>query len=443
MVRLSLITACAVAFLFAPIGTALSDTISIGEDGINSIGLGTGAGVIIGQVEDTRPGDLEAGDSPANRNTTTDPADVFELNGVAPTPNEEISNHAQQVAGVMISSDDTDGTGMLDNDIAPTGVAPGASLHSSTYLLGGAVGHEEAVLTLQYIADIPGMLAVNHSWGKPPEDDESLDGSSVVSLAIDWSTNRHQVLHIIAGNQGTGGLPVPTDSYNGMTIARSAKDANGVYRLVSPDNFDGEDAERDRTSVALIAPGDDIELTGLGNAHAIGNGSSFAAPHVTGTVALLQQGVFGTNPRRPQVMKAVLMNSADKIEGIMGMERTVENDGDDWFDTDAHADPNIPLDIAMGTGHLNASRAKTQFDAGEFGPGGVPPIGWDWGTQNDPFIPNKYTLTLNANDWVSATLVWDREVFLNSPNPDYEPGDEFIDFGFANFDLFLVRLSRF
>jgi hypothetical protein len=139
-------------------------------------------------------------------------------------------------------------------------------------------------------------------------------------------------------------------------------------------------------------------------------------------------------------MKAVLMNSADKIKGILGMDRTVVNQmGGDWFDTDAYSDPNIPLDMQMGTGHLNAARAKEQFDAGEKPVGGLANIGWDWGTQNDPSSPNPYILSLDAGDWVSATLVWDREVFLDSGELDYFPDDTFTDGGFADLDLYLVQ----
>jgi hypothetical protein len=400
-------------FLFAC--TSLADSVTIGPNGINSVGLGTGAGVFIGQVEPGRPGDSGAGDDLAHRNTTTNPAGVFEQNGFVPPDSMEVTNHAQEVAGVMISTDTTDGMAPPEivNGIAPTGVAPGADLFSSAYITEGVdPGYQDAILTIQFIAAIPGMRAVNHSWGKE-EDGVVLpsNGESLLTMAIDWSVRQHNVLHIIAGNQGAiADTPVPKDNYNGMTIGRSSKAADGVYRLVSPGNNYDADAWGDRTSISLIAPGDDIELAGLGDAHRITTigGSSYAAPHVTATVALLQQGVFGTNPRRPQVMKAVLMNSADKIKDIMGMDRTVvRQDGHNWLETDAYSDENIPLDMEMGTGHLNADRAKDQFDAGEHGPGFVANIGWDWGTQNDPFIPNKYTLTLNANDWVSATLVWD------------------------------------
>ncbi len=282
------------------------------------------------------------------------------------------------------------------------------------------------------------MRAVNHSWGKPSEGGGfPLDGSSLLTLGFDWSVRQHNVLHIIAGNEGSM-VPIPKDNFNGMTIGRSAKDANGVYRLVSARNTFDEDAAGDRTSIALIALGDDVEVTGLGNTQSVEGGTSLAAPHVTGTVALLQQNATTTNERRPQVMKAVLMNSADKIKDIIGMERTVlKKDGSNWFGSTADTDPNIPLDIEMGTGHLNANRAHTQFTAGEHPSGGVD-IGWDYHFQNDPFIPYRYHLNLEKDDYVSATLVWDREVALNSPSPEYEPGDNFIDFGFANFDLYLV-----
>ena len=66
-------------FLMLLASAVRADTVSIGPNGINSVGLGlTGAGVVIGQVEQGRPGDTNNGDNAANSNTTTGPADVFE-----------------------------------------------------------------------------------------------------------------------------------------------------------------------------------------------------------------------------------------------------------------------------------------------------------------------------------------------------------------------------
>jgi hypothetical protein len=89
----------------------------------------------------------------------------------------------------------------------------------------------------------------------------------------------------------------------------------------------------DRTLISLRAPGVDVEVGELGPTapEVPRTGTSYAAPHVTGTVALLQQaashaiatqqprwpGTIGTpaqpTAHRHELMKAVLMNSADKL----------------------------------------------------------------------------------------------------------------------------------
>jgi hypothetical protein len=79
---------------------------TIGPSGINSSGLGlNGAGIGIGQVEVERPG-LPAFDLPGNSDGTITPAGVFLRDGMA-VADTHISEHAQYVAGVMISTDAT------------------------------------------------------------------------------------------------------------------------------------------------------------------------------------------------------------------------------------------------------------------------------------------------------------------------------------------------
>ncbi len=190
-----------------------------------------------------------------------------------------------------------------------------------------------------------------------------------------------------------------------MVIGRSLRPGNtGKYRQYDPGNqtinLDGV-----RTAIDLLAPGFDVRSTlpnnmltpptpQVPNNSGIDDGTSMAAPHVTGTVALLQQygddrvmagapswtGTIASDPtsQRHEVMKAVLMNSADKKEGVLGMERTVlKQNGDDWFDTDASMQQFTPLDDEMGAGHLNANRALAQFTPGEHEPG------------NNTTVPNR------------------------------------------------------
>jgi hypothetical protein len=53
--------------------------------------------------------------------------------------------------------------------------------------------------------------------------------------------------------------------------------------------------------------------------------------------------------------------------------------------------------------------------------------------------PHTYSLTLNKGDFVSATLVWDRIVDLNSPFLEYQRGDTFTSNFFDDLELHLVR----
>ena len=426
-----------------------------------------GTGISIGQVEFQRPGKFNF-DSALNSNFGTIPTAIFllddriateadRLDEIYDLSGEEPFAHATVVAGVMISK-----------DFNAPGVARNAKLYASAGdfpAVPAIPEFDSLAISSQFIAtrDDGKVRAINLSFGVPFEPNGTPDGNSKYTEFVDWSASalQHDVLYVVAGSTiDKPGRSQPTDNYNGMTVAESEK-VSGVYRKVASDNDFTDDAVGSRTSISLIAPGIGVEVADVGGPAppTVVNGTSYAAPQVVGTVALLQQHAerqimlegaprWTENARRHEVMKSVLMNSADKIDGVLGSERTVlkQNGVDDWLDSNAFTDDMIPLDIEMGVGHLNAKRAFQQFDPGEFNAGGVPvpAIGWDYGFTQVIDDIQTYALAeaLPVNQYVSLTLAWDRDVLLDldfDGDGEFDEGDEFLDFSMpTDLNLYLM-----
>lgn len=150
-------------------------------------------------------------------------------------------------------------------------------------------------------------------------------------------------------------------------------------------------------------------------------------------------------------MKAVLMNSADKITGVHGSNRTiVSNDVTNnytWESSSAFTSTNQPLDIQFGAGHLNAFRSAIQLNAGEWDNGqDIPLIGWDWNETGGPNTMYTYPFadTLTGDEWISLTLAWDRTVNSTGTNGNYNTFDMYTipgpaaDNGVNNLELYLL-----
>lgn len=458
-------------------GIAYADSTTISADGINSKATGLDGsttdedapGIEIGQVEPSRSAKPNYGTPPEPAASNTRPVAVYLRTALA-NPDEADGIHATKVAGVMIG-DDSVSQGIYE------GVAPKANLHSGA--LGSGSDNEfvasadvNFALTANRIARLSGpgirVRAINVSAIRALQEPvEKLDGTTHPTQFIDWSARAHDVLYAISwGNDSSPQKRIPTDNFNGMTVAASeicsdpqdpacAPNTHAYRKFGSVNNTQGLPEPLPRTSISLIAPGQDILVLEPGDMPAVFNGTSAAAPHVTGTVALLQQYTskqmslsdprFEANSQRHEVMKAVMMNAADKLDGVHGSTRDVLSlNGQTWLSSPAHTDDTVPLDTWIGAGHLNAKRSVQQFRPGEYNPGAVPSIGWDYQSVGGSSF-NQYIFDQQiGGGYIAVTLAWDRRVVKEgSPNQNnYLDGDGFVlnelEDSLNNLDLYLM-----
>lgn len=306
------------------------------------------------------------------------------------------------------------------------------------------------------ITGINGRVAdvANSSWsdGSDPEGGRYGDYSRAVDAIALAST---KTLVFSAGNRGPGSGTVgtPAAGFNVIAVASLGNDVSSPrYDTVSTFSSRGpqpifipnrRDADYDadptsgtifpyaRAAIDISAPGENLVSafyggTTGGNAGGLdqpGNasysssisGTSFATPVVGGGATLMADAArahFGNATRAldGRVMKANLLNSADKIAGwdngqqlVNGVVRTTQ-----------------ALDYASGAGRLDLSKAYDQLlsgtaDVAGSGGGIIGGSGWDFGTVAEG-APNEYAFAvpLLGGSTLTVTLDWfaDREIDL-------------------------------
>jgi hypothetical protein len=292
----------------------LGDAAGIGARLAGAWGLASGAGVAVGVL-----------DSGINR-SHAEIADSYDASrGFAegPGPGALTDPHGTQVAGLI--------TGRADNGIAGIGAAPGASVTATYIAFGAAI---DAGLVAGLVAGQAAFGVANNSWGFNRAFDDNFQtpglapiGAALAQAAATGRDGLGTVL-VFAGGNGrlmAGGQNIGDDAnFHNLqnarqTIAVAATDATGAVAFFSSPG----------ANLLLAAPGTGLVTatgTGLGATEAAWvSGTSFAAPMVSGVVALMLE----VNPAlgyrdvqdilaltaRPQGGAGTVVNAAAGVNG--------------------------------------------------------------------------------------------------------------------------------
>ncbi len=350
-----------------------------------------------------------------------------------------------------------------------TGIAPNTDLKSGA-IASAWSGNAFATsfnfsgnsFTTPYAAYFGTADVINSSWG-------GTDTRGISGFAVALDQFPSSTFVVSAGNSAdpdnnpntlpvTNTVGAPGSGYNAITVGALQNNGSNVYNAVAdfssrgPQDFGWTDSNGNifgcnacRAAVDIASPGTNLTAAYYGGATGGNNpslagspsgvaggpnfyslsvaGTSFASPIVAGGAALLDSASYNTPAlagnaasRDARVIKAVLLNSADKIPGWTNgqVAHPNGNGGVQTFQS---------LDYNSGAGALDLTKGYSQYvtagtrdvpgtPSGNQGP--VSPVGWDFG-QVVSGIDNIYPINqpLLGGSFLTVTLDWFRERTFN------------------------------
>lgn len=210
--------------------------------------------------------------------------------------------HGTHVAGIIAAN---------GNNNTIVGVAPNANLYILKAIDRTGSGTVSWIVNAINYAIEKNVDIISMSLGTPVDD-------SKLEKAIKKAVNNNVIVVCAAGNEGDGNADVFEYSYPASyidVISVGAVDKKGVPAEFSNSNL----------VVDLVAPGVDIVSTYPNNQFAIMSGTSMAAPHVTGSLALLKN--WSKVEFQRDLTQEELYAQLIKCTKNIGYPRTIQGNG--------------------------------------------------------------------------------------------------------------------
>ncbi|HQP50210.1 MAG TPA: S8 family serine peptidase, partial [Spirochaetota bacterium] len=204
------------------------------------------------------------------------------------------NGHGTHCAGTIGAAGDN-GTGVI-------GVSPSVSIMALKFLSAGGTGYTSDAIKCIAYAVANGARVLSCSWGGGYYSEALFD-------AIESARSQGVTVVIAAGNNGTNNdaapfYPASYSSENIISVGASTPgDINAYFS-----NYGME-------SVDVFAPGTGILSTFPGGGYRYLDGTSMAAPHVTGAVAMY---LASDSEITPASLRNIVMSSSDKIDAFAG-----------------------------------------------------------------------------------------------------------------------------